>query len=592
MHPLTRQFAQERLSSSAQKDTAVATHGRYYLAWIIEQETALLGTTPQTAINAIKKDLDNLEQAWLWAKQMRQSDLLLKGLTALSTFCDVVGLLQEGEEIAESIILHVDHSDRPDEALLLCRGLIMKSHFIIDQGKFEPAAETLASALALAQRLQDEESVADIHHLYGLLLTNTGKCNEAKTHQQQALTIQRQLADDRKTAKILTNLGWTHIVNDDVEAAFPVLQEALELGRKAGHKHGEAFVKGNLAVAYNIKGEHQTALIYQQEVLAAYEELGDLLNIERAENNRGMTFLGLGQYHAALPPTQRAVALSRQIGTVPGLANCLDTLGMAFLACGYYEKAKSCLDEALGYAEEIGFVYMKYSVRALLLMLCNRTGKLAQAEEHLQQLRPLAEALQNNFYIARSLAEEAHLTSARGNRNEAIDLITQAIDIVRQHASQPDLPFYLLQHADYLLEQQEYVAAFPLVKETIAIAQRIDHAPLQMRANAQAAFLAQLLDEKARVQEHMATAAHFLRQLPPYPDTLAGLLYLGRYHLHVGNGRKATIISNFIANHPATSFTVQRHAKALQKETTTLWPNISANKETLNWNKFTAPCTT
>ena len=71
MHPLIQQFAQEQLKKDNHEAPATAAHGRYYLSWLADLESALHGMTPQTAINASKEELDNLRQAWAWGSQAR-----------------------------------------------------------------------------------------------------------------------------------------------------------------------------------------------------------------------------------------------------------------------------------------------------------------------------------------------------------------------------------------------------------------------------------------------------------------------------------------------------------------------------------------
>ena len=563
LHPLTRQFAQEQLEKSGQAEIAAANHGRYYLVWLTKQTPALHGSTPQIPINAIEKELDNLKQAWQWAANTRQSDLLLDGFADLVTFYDLVGLLSEGEILAQATIDQIGEADDSDEERLLCRALIAKGLFITTQGQYEAADAILARALSLAQHLHDEQALADIYDIRGRILTDIGRYNEAKQQYWQALTYHRQRSNDWKTASALTNLGWTHIVEDNADAALPVLQEALILERKIDHKRGEAFVLGNLAVVYGIKGEVQKALSNQWEVLTVYETLGDLLNLGRAENNIGMTFLNMGRYSAALPHMQRAVELSRQIGTLSGLTNALDSLGTAYLASGHYVKASACLYEALESALEIGFTYMNYSVRAILVRLGNHTGDLAQAQEHLQQLRPLVEKLENTTYVARSLAEQAALTYLQDDLSGATSLMGQAIDILRQNPAPLDMPFFLLQQADYLSQQQLPADALSLVEEALATAQNLQHEPLQMRACALMANLFMMLGEPEAAQRYAEKAHAYAEELESYPEILDGFVHLGRYHFALGDSQTAAKISKFVIDHPASTYAARRQAKTV-----------------------------
>ncbi len=567
IHPLTQQFAQEQLNKVDHEVTATTAHGQYYLSWLTSLEPALYSLTPQAAIKAIKQELDNLQQAWTWAIHTKQTEKLLHSLPGLKAFYDSVGLLQAGEVLIENTLAQQWETSDQAEALLLCQLLLAKAQFIIDQGRYESGAEAVVQALELAQVLQDEETIADAHDLRARILNDTGVYDEAKQQYEHALTTYRRLAIDRKTAKMLTDLGWTHIMDDEVDQAVPILEEALALERKGEHKRGIAFALGNLGVAYAIKGDLQHAMVNQQEALTAYEELGDVLNVERCENNLGMSLLGIGRYEAALPHMQRAVELARQLGVLPGLTNALDSLGTAYLACGRYSQAKVCLEEALDLALDIGYMYMNYSVRAILVRLFNRVGDLTQAQQQLQELRFLAEAVENRVYIARALAEEAQLIYLQNDLPRATEVAGQALSVLRETPAPLDLPFFLLQYAAFLRDQDP-AESLTLTQEALAVAQNLQHKPLQMHSNALVADLSLQLTDAPTAHIYAETAHQLLSQLESYPDILAGMLHLSRYHLALDDREEAARLVTLVADHPASPSAVRRQAKTLLKEIT------------------------
>ena len=566
IHALTRQFAQEQLVGSGGAELVVEAHGRYYLSWLISQVPALRGMAPQKTIKTIENELDNLRKAWDWVSSSKQIDLFLDSLIALTTFYDLLGLLQEGEGLAESALSRLEDPTNSREARLLCRAMTTKAQFVAAQGRYEDASAIVVRAMALAQQLKDEELIADNQYIQGRIFSDTGKYTDAKHQFRQALSSQRQLPHRWKTAETLIELGWTHFLDGEVDQAHPFFEESLTLERNAGHKRGETTALGTLSIVYSVRGDPHKALLNQQKVVTAYEELGDLLNLERAENNIGMTYVGVGQYEAALPHIQRAVELSRQIGAKPEMTNALDSLATAYIASGNYEKARASLDEALKSALDIGYMYMNYSVRAIMVRLFNHTGEFDKAEEQLRQLFPLVERLENAYYVARSLTEQARLTHAQGRLAEAAGLIAQAIEIIRENPAPLDLPFMLLQYAEYLAEQERVEEARPVVVEAVGAAQRFDHAPLQVRGCGLAAHLSMSQGDGVAAEDYARRAYLLLPKLKPYPDVLTGLLYLGRYHLSLGERRVAGWFGEFVADHPASAYVVRWQAEALLKE--------------------------
>lgn len=584
MHVLMQQFAGEKLSASGHEETAALRHGRYYLSWIAGQEPHLYGQSPQTAIQAIKQELDNLNKAWEWAARTRQADLMLNSFSALKSFFDLAGLLQDGEALIDRTISEWGTPVNETETLLLCRSLIAKGRFGFARGKYETANTGLEEALTLAQRLDHAESIADVQEIRGGILTDQGAYFEARQHYLQALALYRDLGLTRKTARILCELGWNYVVDDILDDALTVLDEAIALERTAGHKRGEVLAMANLSVVYGIRGDPEAALANQRAVLASYEELGDLLNLARTANNMGMTLLSAGRYTAAVQSMLRAVELLRELGALPSLTNALDSLGTAYIACGQYDRARSCLDEALSKALEIGYTYLICSTRHLLARFFNHTGDLVQAAEQLDELKRLLERLENDLYVARALSEAAYLAHVRGALQQAVDRAAQALAILRQNPATLDTAYVLLQQGGYLREQQRQSEALPLAQEALEIAHALQHEPLQLRANAQAALFSQDMGDNTAAEAHYRAAVDLLARAEPFPDILQAVLDLSRYCLETGSAAVIGPACFFVAHHPAGPFVIRQQAALLLEEATAVATTIQPPDEHLEWS--------
>ncbi len=583
MHPLTRQYAGEMLSAKGDAAAAAEKHGRFYLSWLAGMEDKLFGPTPHLVSNTLKEELGNLNQAWDWALENKQTALVSDTLTALVTFYDLMGMLPEGEHLLDQALQAFNQAGDPDQQRLLGRLLIAKAQVGSARGNYDRAQKNIRKAQELVARLNDDLLIGDIHDTRGRIFTDTGHYVPAKEHYWRAIAIYRHLGNDRKLANALSSIGWTAIIDDSLAEAVPVLQEALTIERKIGHKRGEALAQGNLAVALSIQGEHEIALLQNLETLALYEEMGDMLNIERRKNNLAMNLQNLGRLCEAQQFATQAFDLAQELGALPEKTNAMDTLGMIYIATGQYAQAQSRLEEAHQLAKEMGYTYLDLSLQALLVNLYNRTGQFDRLENALPAFQTLAERMENGFYIARALAETAYLAQANGDLQKANQHLDQAINIIHGHLAQGDLPFLLLRQADLLHELGRNSEGLPLVEEASAIADRSGHQPLLFCARSMSGNLLQALDRSAAAAVQAESACSLLPNLEPFPDVLSGLLHLAHYHFAMSDPELARNIADFVANHPASSHLSCQKALRLLEEMAATSPSQLETANPLQW---------
>ncbi len=100
LHSLLQQFALEKLTAlPAETGETRSRHAHYYLDFLRERESALMGEGAQDALGEIQAEIGNLRAAWEWAVDQRQIEMLNQSAAILAYFYNRAGLFQEGEMV-------------------------------------------------------------------------------------------------------------------------------------------------------------------------------------------------------------------------------------------------------------------------------------------------------------------------------------------------------------------------------------------------------------------------------------------------------------------------------------------------------------
>ncbi|MCL6528092.1 MAG: AAA family ATPase [Thermaceae bacterium] len=101
MHTLLALQAQNLLKAEPPllERTLRQRYTRHYLMWLQTQQRPLLGVGQQEAIAAIGRELEHLRQAWLWAVEDGEGELIERALVTLSAYVTHTGRLNLGAEL-------------------------------------------------------------------------------------------------------------------------------------------------------------------------------------------------------------------------------------------------------------------------------------------------------------------------------------------------------------------------------------------------------------------------------------------------------------------------------------------------------------
>jgi CHAT domain-containing protein/Tfp pilus assembly protein PilF len=348
----------------------------------------------------------------------------------------------------------VEESRRADKKADQARQMIELASAYQALGQQTHAADILADALELAEKIGDRELLIRAKEKSGVALSMTRQNDRAEEVLREALEMARKDARTAQTAAVLNDLG-TLLASqrkfDDAQAAFQessgltkqtndkpllatVLCNAAATAVISGNHHKAAELNGQAVEAIrSLAASHETALLLlsaaqtdqsikpgsSQLLIRSQESARRALEIAEELNDRAMTSYALGrlgqlyqadkQLDAALSLTRRAAFSAQQAQSPDALyrsewqaGRILKAQGKADEAIGSYRRAIETLqpirhDIALGYgnAAQVSF---RESLGPLFfeladLLLAQSEKEPARSQELLREARDTVEQL-------------------------------------------------------------------------------------------------------------------------------------------------------------------------------------------------------
>jgi predicted ATPase/DNA-binding SARP family transcriptional activator len=347
-----RQFVGERLPSELARQVD-ERHCSYYLGLMAARVRQLSDEQPHHAIAVIRRDLDNVRQAWFWAVAHGQAELLETSLYAFKEFYLWTGLLMEviasfayaAEQLREA-------ADAPRAAAARSRLLGLVAGLQLAQGNYPPAAQSAAEAVAASVELGSPEGEAHGRLVLGVIRLVQG-LDEGFDELRRALTIVREAAERGVQSDLLGYdelqccywLAWACHRRCDFAAARQWAAEGLAVSRRLGRQRGEISCLYLLALVER-DADDSAALERCAEQLAAAARLSSYPRAEGMAMHIGGELLARQERYAeARSRLERAVELLQAIGDDDQLVLVLASLCRLDTSLGATSRALAHLDQ-------------------------------------------------------------------------------------------------------------------------------------------------------------------------------------------------------------------------------------------------------
>jgi predicted ATPase/DNA-binding CsgD family transcriptional regulator len=296
LHELVRQYAEKQLKD--QPDELYATRGRhtaYYMSFLQQQWSHLLGSRPKQALETIEMEIDNIRTAWGWAVIQGMKTEINNGLDSLWFFYDTRGRYREGEKVLDLAVESLEIEQPEINGSLLLGRLMARLGVLCNS----------------------------IHH-----------CDQAQSLLETALAIFRRLNDRAEMAFALVRLSEVVVYQDSIDCARQLLEESLALYEEIGDLWGQAFVLHWLG---NLTTDPPTRSQYAQRALAFYQQIDSRWGTAILTPSVGFSSVLLGNHQDAMRLGQDGLVRCQEIGIRWGAAMSLQVMGLAAYALEDYQ---------------------------------------------------------------------------------------------------------------------------------------------------------------------------------------------------------------------------------------------------------------
>ena len=262
-------------------------------------------------------------------------------------------------------------------------------------GENEKALTYYKEALPLSRRMGDPKGEASTLNNIGTVYADLGEKANALGYYEQTLSLFRHIGNGGGEATTLTGIGAVYADLEEKAKALGYYEQALSLFRQGEVFSEEATTLTKIGEVYAALGENEKALGYYEEALPLIRQVGDRSGEAATLDNIGMVYSVLGEKGKALGYYADALPLRRQVGDRRGEATTLSNIGEVYSALGEMEKALGYYTEALPLKRQVGDRFGESVTRFNMAMVFVNLDRLAEAEEQLEIVVQIDEAVRH-----------------------------------------------------------------------------------------------------------------------------------------------------------------------------------------------------
>ncbi len=414
-HPLLLQYATEQLDGRpAQAAHYARRHVAYFGGWLQSLTPAIYGDGQAAALEAVRRELDNVRQAWKLACEQGAFAFFAEVLDALLLVFDMTALAYVARELCESARRALAACDpaTPQERRALARVTAMEGVFAFRVGDFGRARELTAAALdALRAEQADPWVLGHTQIFLGGAYFGLGDLDRALAEFQHALDAYTAAGSAWGRATALGNIAEMYMVWGIEIEALDFARRAQAIAEPTGNPYLLAHNTYRLAVLLANAGDYDAAQRYQRASLAHAEQLNYASGIGLATASLGDIAFAAGDFPGAAQHFAAAVELHRGAGNWMDEARYLVRQAEAELAQENLEACRTLLHTALRKAiqADAGAAQMDALLQVARLWLCQQ--RTAEAGLLLQHVATAAASTETARSTARALLAK-HASSA------------------------------------------------------------------------------------------------------------------------------------------------------------------------------------
>ena len=307
------------------------------------------------------------------------------------------------------------------------------------QGENALASEWCEKSLGTAERLGDEEALAQGNYLLGAILVRLGALSEAVEGCRQSLLAYEELGDLLGQFHAHNNLAMAYYYQDQWDLAAQHHKAAMQIVKRIGYAEGQARAASNLGGIYEVQGDLTAARRQYQFALGIVQKWGMTYGVALLHNNLGAACARGGEWGEATKHLEQSLILFKGIGSEEFLSELFRHRAEVSLGQGRLDEALARAERSLGYAQAHGMRLEEGMTWRVLGRVHRERGELDQAEKALVQALKIAQEAGKQHDIALTHLELARLRIQEGKEELGGRLARQAEQVFTQLGARLDL---------------------------------------------------------------------------------------------------------------------------------------------------------
>jgi len=312
------------------------------------------------------------------------------------------------------------------ESIELARLYEDMSHMYWRNGEIAKALPLAEKALALAEKLNALETVADSCNELSIL---SGLIGDAKKCREYANRALRTALDNGylETAlwayiRVSQSLPW-----EEWEKALELAEEGLALARKLGDVGGQCMFLYSLANFYVSMGELDKAITLGEEGVALSEKTGNITTLSFVLSSLGFAYQVSGEWGKSGQCFAEFSDISRKLDEFQASGDVHFNSGLQHFDKEEFTEARESFEEAVKVAEKAGARTMQMYVSQFLIWACVELSEIEKAQNLLDSLQKFALETEEKYFHANEMALRAMLLRAQKKWNESIELFEKTL---------------------------------------------------------------------------------------------------------------------------------------------------------------------
>ena len=305
-------------------------------------------------------------------------------------------------------------------------------HLMLLRGEYDKADTYLRAAHGLIEKDGPGQTAAAIYGNLGTLAFRQARYSTAQGWFSKSIQLNEARGDGLQNSATIVDLAMTYMNLGQFDEGIKWIQAQLTQARRADDRNAMATLHTHLGIVYFEKADYDEALHHYEKGLALAEELGNKRLTAIATGCLGSLYEKRGNYEKAMQLYRRDLQLVRELGDRQGIAIALGLVGELEAIVGNNDAAIRYLTENLELSRQLG--YRKGVAKAVNVLgdIYFWDGEYDRARDYYREAIHVAREIGNQPVLCESLIELGWTHLRRGELNTTEGLLVEAEELLEQ----------------------------------------------------------------------------------------------------------------------------------------------------------------